>query len=128
MGRPDITAISSAALITSVEAEVSLPIQKTEQCSQPSRCAGTLSGIALAMLTIVAIAALVNLMLHALAIFGTIQLLRAAEDSQVKGQRRTPLGNCTQKPVGCAMMIFRQLHFARCLGGKCYRIYLMDKP
>jgi hypothetical protein len=82
-----ITAISTAALITSVEAEVSSPIQRVSSAVSYLGAPGTLSGIVLVVLTtgsygsrgafIVAIAASVNVMLYTLAILGTIRLLRA---------------------------------------------------
>jgi hypothetical protein len=82
-----MTAISTAALITSVEAGVSSPIQRLSSVVSYLGAPGALSGVVLAVLAtgnygshgtfILTIAALVNLMLYALAIFGVIRLLRA---------------------------------------------------
>ena len=82
-----ITAISTAALITSVKAEVSSPIQTLSSVVSYLGAPGVLSGVLLAILAtgsygthstfILTIAALVNLMLYTLGVFGAIRLLRA---------------------------------------------------
>jgi hypothetical protein len=82
-----ITAISTAALITSLEAEVSSLIQRLSSVVSYLGAPGALSGVVLAELTtgsygtrgtlVLTIAALVNLMLYTLGFFGAIRLFRA---------------------------------------------------
>jgi hypothetical protein len=82
-----ITVISTAALITSVEAEVYSPLERLSSVVSYLGAPGALSGVVLALLTtgsygtrgtfILTIAALVNLMFYTLAVLGAIRLFRA---------------------------------------------------
>jgi len=82
-----LTAVSTAALITSVEAEVSSPIQKASSILSYLGAPGAVSGALLAVLTkssyggsgtfIIIVASLVNLTLYTIGIFGVIRLIRA---------------------------------------------------
>jgi hypothetical protein len=82
-----LTAISTAALITSVEAEVSSPIQRLSSVVSYLGAPGAVSGVMLAVLLtgsyggsgtfIIIVAALVNLAFYTLGIFGVIRLFRA---------------------------------------------------
>ena len=82
-----ITAISAAAVIASVKAEISSPIQRPSSVVTYLGAPGALTGVVLAILTtgsygssgtfILTIAALVNLPLYTLGVFGAIRLFRA---------------------------------------------------
>lgn len=82
-----ITAISTAALIASVKAEISSPIQRLSSVVSYLGAPGALTGVVLAILTTgsygssgtfnLTIAALVNLPLYTLGVFGAIRLFRA---------------------------------------------------
>ena len=81
-----ISAISTAALIESVKAEISSPIQRLSGVVSYLGAPGALTGVVLAILTtgsygscgpfILTIAALVNLPLYTLGVFGAIRLFR----------------------------------------------------
>jgi hypothetical protein len=81
------TVISTAALIVSVKAEVSSPIQRLSSVVSYLGTPGAVSAAILAVLTtgsyggsgtsIIIVAALVNLAVYTLGIFGAIRLLRA---------------------------------------------------
>lgn len=81
-----ISAISTAALIASVKAEISSPIQRLSGVVSYLGAPGALTGVVLAILTtgsygssgtfILTIAALVNLSLYTLGVFGAIRLFR----------------------------------------------------
>jgi hypothetical protein len=82
-----LTAISTAALITSVEADVSSPIQRLSSMVSHLGAPGAVSGAVLAVLLtgsyggsgkfIVIIASLVNLALYTIGIYGAVRLFRA---------------------------------------------------
>lgn len=82
-----ITAVSTVALITSVKVEPSSPIQNLSSVVSYLGAPGALSGVVLALLItgsygahgtfVLTVAALVNLILYTLGIFGAIRLFRA---------------------------------------------------